>query len=181
MNAPLKELPLFSIEDVEFIYRKNFAGIEIGFDKAGEHNFNAKIPDDDVARQMQADGWPVKWSEPSKTHPNPEEHIPEPYIKVNIGFKFRPPAIWLIREINGQQRGTVITERTIATLDAAEFTKVDIVVRARHYDINGNQGYKAWLAEFYGHVETTDLGQKYAFLSESVGSSDEEYAPADPS
>lgn len=166
-NQPLRELPLLELEDVEFVYRTNFAGeARPPYDEAGDHYFNAKINPAD-ADVLARDGWNVKYTKAGPTHPNPEEHVPEPYIVVNIGFKFRPPTILLIKNINGVDRPTIISEKTIATLDSAEFTKVDCVVRARYYEMpSGQTGYKAWLAEFYGHVKTSDMGAKYAYLLE---------------
>lgn len=170
MNAePLRELPLFSIEGLEFVYKTNFAGEERPpYDDAGKRYFNAKIPDDNVARQMEAEGWNVKWTKPGPTHPNPEEHVPEPFIVVNIGFKFRAPTIVLIRD----GKPTYITEKTLTLLDSVEFESVDIVVRARRHEVNGG-GYKAWLAEFYGHQKLSDMGKKYAYLLEQVSPEDQ--------
>lgn len=177
MNQPLKELPVLSLNDLQFIYRKNFAGAAVGFDDEGDRNFNAILPDPQQALAMEADGWPVKRTKPGKNHPNPEEHIEQFYIKVNIGYKFRPPTIWMIREVDGQQKGTVITEKNISLLDSADFIRVDAVVRAVHYDNNGNTGYKVWLSEFYGTVQTTEVGNRYAFLMEdsSGPSEDNDY------
>lgn len=171
MPEPLKELPLFSIEDAEFIFTNNFSGEERPpYDKAGDRYFNLKLPDEAQARQMEADGWNVKWTSAGPNHPNPDEHVSEPWIKVALGFKFRAPTIFLIRD----GKGSLISERTVGVLDSTEFEKVDLVVRARHHDMNGG-GYKAWLAEFYGHVKMTDIGKKYAYLlDQTAGGEDPE-------
>jgi hypothetical protein len=169
---PLKELPLFSIEDVKFIYRTNFAGEERPpYDDAGDRYFNAGIPDEETAQRMLADGWNVKWTSPSKTA-TPEviaEFVPEPFIVVHLGFKFRAPQIILIRD----GKPSVITEKNTSLLDSTDFEGVDIVVRARRHEMNGG-GYKAWLAEFYGTVKLSDMGKKYAWLLDVQDSSNDD-------
>jgi hypothetical protein len=168
-HGPPRELPLLTIEDLEFIYNTNFAGEHRPpYDKEGERYFNAKI-NPEIAEQLDRDGWNVKWSKPGQNHPNPDEFVPEPYIVVSIGFKFRPPTILLIRN----DRPTVITEKTCGILDSTEFEKVDVTIRARYWqNEQGGSGYKAWLAEFYGHVRMTELGEKYAYLLDSTGGSE---------
>lgn len=169
-NQPLRELPLLNIEDAEFVYRQNFAGVaRPPYDDAGDHYFNVKLNPSD-AEALARDGWPVKETKPSN-NATPEvisEFVAEPYLVVHIGFKFRPPTIFLIR--NGNP--TVINEKTVGVLDSTEFSKVDCVVRARYYDNNGNRGYKVWLAEFYGHVNLSELGAKYAYLLDAVQGGD---------
>ena len=171
-GQPIKELPLFSIEDVKFVYRTNFAGEERPpFDEAGDRYFNAAIPSDEVAQQMAADGWNVKWTKPGKAAADEvvAEFVPEPYIVVALGFKFRAPQIILIRD----GRPSVITEKNVALLDSTEFETVDVVVRARHWEGPQGSGYKAWLAEFYGTVNLSDMGKKYAHLLDIPSSSDD--------
>lgn len=169
--TPLRELPLLEIEEVEFVYRTNFAGAERPpFDSEGDRYFNAKIPSNEQAEVMARDGWNVKWTKPGK-NATPEaiaEHVPEPYLTVALGFKFRAPTILLIKNINGVEKPTIITESNVSVLDSTEFTKVDCVVRARWYEMpSGQTGYKAWLAEFYGHVDLSGMGAKYAYLLDS--------------
>jgi hypothetical protein len=169
-NQPLRELPLLNIENAEFVYRQNFAGIaRPPYDEAGDHYFNVKV-DPNIAEALKNDGWNIAYTKPGKDAP-PEvvnEFIPEPFLKVAIGFKFRPPTVILIR--NGNP--TLITEKTIGALDSTEFTKVDCVIRARRHEMQGG-GYKAWLAEFYGHVNMSEIGAKYAYLLDQTSSDDD--------
>lgn len=169
---PLRELPLLNIEDLEFVFNTNFAGAaRPPYDEEGDRYFNAKI-DPTIADALERDGWKVKWTKPSK---NASEEVirefePEPYIVVSLGYKFRPPTIIMIR--NGNP--TVITEKTVGLLDSTEFTKIDAVIRARHWTGPAGEGYKAWLAEFYGHVHLSEIGAKYAYLLDSVQHDEDE-------
>ena len=172
-NQPLQELPLLTIEGVEFIYNTNFAGeARPPYDKAGERYFNARIPSDEQAEIMARDGWNVKWTKPSKTATQDiiDQHVPVPYLTVAVGFKFRPPTILMIRN----DRPVVISERTCGILDSTEFTKVDVTVRARWWENDSGKGYKAWLSEFYGHVQMSELGNKYAHLLDTPAPEDEQ-------
>lgn len=157
-QAP-RELPLLTIENLEFMYKPNFSGVQERFNDAGNRYFNAKI-DPEIAEALQRDGWNIKWSKPGQNHPNPEEHVPEPYVEVTVGYKFRPPEIILIRD----GRPTVITENTVALLDSTEFSNIDVVIRPRFWQNDQGSGYKAWLKSFYGTVEMDDLARKYAHL-----------------
>lgn len=171
-NQPMRELPLLNIEDAEFVYRTNFSGeARPPYDEEGDRYFNVKV-DPQIANALEQDGWKIKWTKPGQ-NASPEviaEFTPEPYVVVAIGFKFRPPTIFLIRN----DKPTVITEKLVGTLDSAEFEKIDLVIRARYWEGPAGSGYKAWLAEFYGHVKTSELGAKYAYLYDNLGSSDDE-------
>lgn len=171
-NQPLRELPLLNIEDLEYVYQTNFAGAaRPPYDEEGDRYFNAKI-DPTIAEALQRDGWNVKWTKPGKNASQEviDDFVPEPYIVVALGFKFRPPTIIMIR--NGNP--TVITEKTVALLDSTEFDKIDCVIRARYWEGPNGSGYKAWLAEFYGTVELSDIGSKYAHLLDAVQRPDDD-------
>lgn len=170
--APIQELPLLTIEDLEFVYRPNFTGIAERYNDEGNRYFNAKIPDTATAEALARDGWNIKWTKASKTHPNPSEHVPEPYLEVTVGFKFRPPKVILLRD--GRQ--TPLSEHTVGLVDSTEFTSIDVVVRARWWENDNGSGYKAWLKSFYGTVEMDDLDRKYnvepAIQNDSISEED---------
>lgn len=168
-NKPARELPLLVIEDLEYVYQTNFAGERERYNDEGNRYFNAKI-NPEIAEALARDGWNIKWTKPGKNHPNPEEHIPEPYVEVTVGFKFRPPTIVMIRD----DRPTAVTERNVGLLDSTEFDKIDVVIRARYWENDSGSGYKAWLKSFYGTVAMDDLDRKYAHLYEMTSEPAEE-------
>lgn len=175
LQSTLPPLPDLGIEGMEFVYRRNFEGRGETFNDPGNRYFNAKIPNDEMARRLEADGWNIKWTKPGQNHPDPESHVPEPYLEVAVGFTFRPPQIMLIkRKSNGEETPTVISENTASLLDSIEFTNVDVVIRARAYRMpSGTEGYKAYLKEFYGTTQLSDIGSKYAHLLASPAAVDE--------
>lgn len=158
-QAP-RELPLLVIEDLEYVYRTNFSGEAEKYNVLGNRYFNAAVPRD-IAEALERDGWNIKWTKPGANHPNPDEHVPEPYVEVTVGFKYRPPTIIMIRD----DRATPITESTVSLLDSTEFSKIDVVIRAVYWENDNGSGYKAWLKSFYGTVEMDDLDRKYAYLT----------------
>jgi hypothetical protein len=155
----IRELPNLTIRNLEFMYKPNFSGEAEKYNDAGNRYFNAKI-DPEIAEALQRDGWNIKWSKPGANHPNPEEHVSEPYVEVTVGFKFRPPTIVMIRD----QKVTPITEGTVSLLDSTEFSKIDVVIRPRYWENENGSGYKAWLKSFYGTVEMDELDRDYAHL-----------------
>lgn len=154
-----RELPDLIIEDLEFVYRPNFSGAVERYNKEGNRYFNAKI-NPEIAEALARDGWNIKWTKPGENHPSPNEFVPEPFVVVTVGYKFRPPTVVLIRD--GRQ--TAITENTIALLDSTEFENIDVAIRGVYWENDQGSGYKAWLKSFYGTVKMDDLDRKYAHL-----------------
>lgn len=164
-----REIPPITIEGVEFVYRPNFSGVKERYNDEGNRYFNAKVPPEMVDVLIR-DGWNIKYTKPGKTHPNPDEHVPEAYLEVTVGFQFRPPTIIMLRD----DKPTPVTERTVSLLDATEFESVDVVIRPYAWSLDsGESGVKAYLKSFYGIVEMDDLDRKYAHLmSGDMSSSD---------
>lgn len=169
-NQPLRELPLLTIEDAEFVYKTNFEGRAERYNAAGNRYFNVAVPPE-MAEALAADGWNIKWTKAGQNHPNPDEHVAQAYVEVTVGYKFRPPKVLMVRD----GRATPITESTISLLDSTEFSSVDIVIRARRWQgDDGSSGYKAWLKTFVGIVDMDDLDRKYAYLTTEPATSAEE-------
>lgn len=158
-SAPPRELPDLIIQDLEFMYRPNFSGRAERYNDEGNRYFNAKV-DPVIAEALAADGWNIKWSKPSATHPNPDEHVSEPYVEVTVGYKYRPPTVIMIRD----KRATPVTEETISLLDSTEFSNIDVAIRGVYWQNDSGSGYKAYLKSFYGTVEMDDLDRKYAHM-----------------
>jgi hypothetical protein len=175
MPFPLGQCPLppddIVIENAQFVYRPNFEGREERFNDEGDRYFNVRIPDN-IVDKVTADGWNIKWTKPSKSNPRPEEHIPEPYLEVNVGFKYRPPTILVIE--NGQETQLTVDEEkgidTVRILDGLEFEQFDVVIRGRNWENEASKqcGIKAWLKTFVGVVNVDEVLSKYARLREDA-------------
>lgn len=151
------DVPDIIIEGLEFMYRPNFEGRAEKYNDEGNRYFNAKIPSIEMAQRLAEDGWNVKFTKPSRNAPNPEEHVPEPYLEVTVGYAFRPPLVILIRD--GRQQP--IGENLVGAIDSMEFDNIDVSIRAYAWSNDTGSGIKAYLKEFYGTVTMDDLRRKY--------------------
>ena len=143
------------MEGVRLVFR-NFTGKEGPFNQEGARNFGVILPDD-VAEAMLADGWNVKYLEPRDEDEGEER---TPWLPVKVGYgKGRPPKITTINDLG---KKTTLNEETVETLDWADITNVDLIVRPYHYDVQGREGISAYVQTMYITVEEDALERKYA-------------------
>lgn len=141
----------FMIEDARIIFR-NFAGKEGQYNREGDRNFAVVLPED-VARQMLADGWNVRFLDAR------EEGDPDtPYISVAVSFKNRPPRVILLTSSSRTQ----LDEGSVETLDWADIKTADLIARGYDWDVNGKSGTKAYLQSLFVTIEEDALERKYA-------------------
>lgn len=147
------------LEDAEILYR-NFSGIEGQYNNAGSRNF-CVILDPARAEQMIKDGWNIK-----QTKVRDEGDEPRFYVQVQIGYKIRPPRIQMITKKRGKEMRTDVPEDLVSLLDWVDIEKVDMIIRPRHYNVNGNTGIKAYLKSLYITIAVDYLEEKYADVEE---------------
>lgn len=133
---------------------KNFAGAEGPYNKEGERSF-AIFLDDELAHQLLADGWNVKF--PKDRDFDGEEDTRQAHLAVSLTFNMFPPKIVLLNGTNV----TVLGEEEVGMLDWAEITDVDVVVRPYNWTVNGNSGVKAYLKAIYVTIQTDAFASKY--------------------
>lgn len=146
-----EEVKTFMIEDAQIIFR-NFSGKEGMYNREGDKNFSVVLPDD-LAAQMEADGWNVKYLKPRE-----EDDTPTPYIQVAVNFANRPPRVVMITST----ARTNLDDGAVAVLDWAEFRTVDMIGRAYDWVVNGKTGTKAYLQSLFVTIEEDALELKYA-------------------
>jgi len=144
------------MEGVRIIFR-NFSGKEGQYNREGDRNFGVILPPD-TAEVMAADGWNVKWLKPREDAED-DEATETPWLGVTVNFeKGKPPKIMLVTD-----RGrTALNEAMVDTLDWADITNVDLIVRPYSWDVNGRSGIKAYLQSMYVTIEEDELERKYA-------------------
>lgn len=140
---------------------KNFAGEARQYNPAGQRNFVLCLPDD-LAQQLQAEGWNVKWK-PGRHPEDPDEAQLVVKVKYNESGDdhSRDPIAYLIQG----RRKIALDGRTVATLDRLAPLNIDLVVRPYVWDINGNVGITAYLDEIY-YTAVEGLSSKYADYEE---------------
>ncbi len=140
---------------------KNFQGKEnLPYNKEGDRNVGVLL-DDELAEQLKADGWHVKYRPPRQ-----DDGYEQPWLSVKVKYGMYPPTIVLINS-NGKIR---LTEETVGQLDWTQIQKADMIIRPYEYpamlDKNGKEirpaGIAAYIKSLYVTVQEDDLAAKYA-------------------
>lgn len=154
-----------TIENARLFF-KNFSGEETQFNEAGKRNFGVALPAD-VAEEMLKDGWNVKVL---KSRDEGDE--PQPWVKVNVSYKNRPPRVVMIAERYNhatqefERVRTQIPEELVGMLDFADMANVDLTINPYTYDVQGRRGVSAYLGAIYVTVKMDALERKYASVPE---------------
>jgi hypothetical protein len=143
------------------IVRRNFTGLEAQFNPPGQRNFLVLLPDN-VAADMEADGWNVKYLQPKEDEVDGK---PQPFLKVKVNFEVdNPPQLVLVTE-----RGkTKLTKDEMLLLDFAEIINVDLIVSPYNWDVSGKTGVTAYLKKGYFTIQEDALDVKYADVADTA-------------
>lgn len=147
-----------TIEGARLIFR-NFEGRKDKFNLEGNRNFGVVLPTE-LALQMEADHWNVKWMDPRE-----DGEEPTAWISVKLRFDVRPPRATMVTS-KGQ---VLLNEQTIATLDQVELTNVDLILRAYDWVVNEKPGRTAYLQTIYATIFEDELMKKYSSDPTPVG------------
>lgn len=150
VTSPIK------IENARLIFR-NFQGKKTDYNDEGNRNFGVLLPDD-LAEQLEADGWNVKRLKPRDDAEDPTYE--QPWLPVKVKFGQIPP---ICEMITGRGR-TKIYEDTIDQFDWANIKQCDLIIRPYNYPaIQGRPaGVSAYLKSIYVTIQEDDLAEKYA-------------------
>ena len=140
------------IENARLIF-KNFSGEESKFNRGGNKNFCVLL-DHDMAQDLEAEGWNVKYLRPRE-----DGEEPAPYLQVTVAYGNIPPKVIMIAGRNKVPLDSI----TVGTLDYAEIRNVDLIIRPYNWTVNGKQGIKAYLKTMYVEIEQDAFASKYDF------------------
>lgn len=143
------------IEDAKIVFR-NFAGREGQYNREGDRNFCVIIPPD-IAEMMIADDWNVK-----KLKDKPDGTPGDFYLQVSVGFKGRPPNIFLISS-KGRVR---LGQHECELLDWVDIAKADVIVNPYRWQVRENRGVKAYVKALAITMNEDYLELKYADIPE---------------
>jgi hypothetical protein len=141
----------FMVENA-FIRFRNFSGKEARFNPAGVRTFTIDLPHD-VAQEMLADGWNVRYLEAREEG---DEDIP--IIQITVRFDIRPPRVVLITSNTRTQIG----EDSLEILDWADIENADLIARGFYWNVNGKSGTKAYLQSLFVTIREDALERKYS-------------------
>lgn len=145
------EAKTFMIEGARLIHR-NFSGKEGMYNAEGQRGFSV-IVTDELAEQLLADDWNVRYPKPDE-----EGVIGAPFVPVAVRFDVRPPRIVMITSVTRTNLG----EDTVDVLDWADFETVDLICRGYEWLVNGKSGVKAYVKSLFVTIEEDALERKYA-------------------
>lgn len=152
-----------NIENARIAFR-NFEGKEGRFNPKGRRNFCVLL-DDELAEELGADGWNVRWLEPKK-----EDDSRQAYIQVSVSFVNFPPKIMLITD----QGRRLLEESDVSILDWADIENVDLIIRPYHWEVNEKTGVKAYLKAMYVTLLVDKFEAKYKDVPDSAANNLEE-------
>lgn len=146
-----------NIENARIGFR-NFAGKEGRFNAKGIRNFCVFL-DDDIANDLERDGWNIKW-----LNPRDDSDDRQAYLSVAVRFSNIPPKIYQITS-----RGkTQLDEEVVIVLDYAEIINVDLTINPSSWEVSGKKGIKAYLKSMYVTIAEDAFADKYKDVPDSA-------------
>lgn len=139
------------LENVRLIFR-NFSGKETKFNRAGSRNFCVVIDDAETAQNLTNDGWNIR-----ALQPRDDEDAPTYYLNVAVSYNNFPPNVWMVTKHNKVR----LDEDTVGTLDDADISTADLIIRPYNWEVNGKEGVKAYLKTAYVTIEEDNFADKY--------------------
>lgn len=162
MNNQRKVTGTITIEGAKLIF-KNFSGKKTDYNDEGKKNFGLLL-DPELAEEMEADGWPVKYRPPREDDP---DQFAQPWISVKVKFGPYPPVVQLIKS-NGKIK---LTEDNIGQLDWSIIENADLVITPYNYPAMRGKpaGVTAYLKALYATIADDYLYKKYSNIPDLDG------------
>lgn len=163
MALPAKKpyLPNVTIKDATIRFR-NFAGRAEKYNAKGDRNFTIFLrPEDSEA--LTAMGLNVKTL---PVRPGYEEESPQDILKVKVKFGDYPPRLVMVTSRGRTQLG----EDEAMLLDAAEISKVDLILSPSYWEVDGNSGIACYLKAIYVTIVEDELEIAYGDIPDATSS-----------
>lgn len=152
MPPPPKKMDNLLIENANVMFR-NFAGRAQTYNTEGDRNFCIFLEPDQAA-YLKGIGYNVK-----QLRVKEEGDLPQDYLQVSMEYrKGRPPRVVVVTHKGKVDYG--IDE--IPVLDFADVKNWDVLINPFPWDVNGNQGIKAYLKAVYVTLDEDELEMRYS-------------------
>lgn len=140
------------VENARLIF-KNFSGNEGPYNTAGVRSFSLLLDTPELIQLFGDAGFNIKPLRMREEDTEQHYHLP-----VAVSYKAIPPEVYLVTA-NGK---VPLTEETIGNLDYSQIELVDLSIRPRFWELNGNSGIKAYLKKMFVTINQDPLDLKYA-------------------
>lgn len=156
-----KRIPNVIINNAGLIF-KNFQGKGSQYNAEGNRKFGVKL-EDELAEQLEKDGWNVKYLRPREDDP---EQYRQPWLEVKVKFNPYPPIAYLITS-RGKKK---LDEETIDQLDWSYIQSCDLKISPYQYpamvgkdgSIMRPAGIAAYLKAIYATIREDELEARYS-------------------
>lgn len=139
---------------------RNFEGREGTYNDKGDRSFVIFL-DNKTATDLEMDGWNIKWPK-ARPDISDEEDSRQPFLKVSVSFDYYPAKVYLIKETGAEEPNIEqMSEVSVKSLDWAELSNVDLVIRPYEWTVSGKSGTKAYLKAGYFTLIEDEFGRKY--------------------
>lgn len=155
--AETNERKKIQLDDVRILFR-NFTGLEGDYNAAGDRNFRVCLSDE-LAKQLQLEGWNVRYLKPRDV-----DDVPQAILEVSVKYGAFPPDIRIVA--NGKV--TRLTKDTVNLIDSADLERADIIISGYDWTMRGKSGKKAYLDVGYFVVRTNELAKRYGLDTENA-------------
>lgn len=140
------------IDGARITYR-NFAGRKDQFNPEGKRKFAVIIPSEDIAEQLQDDGWNVKVRAPRE-----EGDDPFMYLDVKVNPNSREPHVYI--DNSDGRRPTLLPNDLIDQLDELDIAYVDLDINPYEWEMRGQSGKSAYLRSIYVYLNTDRFAKR---------------------
>lgn len=155
-------IPEIRLSGARMVY-KHFSGEKDEFHAPGQMDFAVIIEDLDYARELEAQGWNIKYPKPNPEI-DPEEDSRRPTLKVKVAFDNTPPDVWtILKDENGEDIRRKLNHETVHRLDTLRFSNIDMLIVPYNWTHQSRTGVSAYLSQFYGTIEPVGFESKYGF------------------
>lgn len=140
------------------IFWLNFSGAERKYNPAGRRNFCVDI-DEELARQLIAEGWNIKIREPIEEGQDTKYHF-QCELRFNKENPAYDPEVYLIAD----QKMTRLYESDVHILDDAEILNVDLEINPHDWGTAKGEApaIKAYVKKMYVTIQPNIFDIKYA-------------------
>lgn len=83
-------------------------------------------------------------------------------LQIKIRYDFFPPTIWMV---SGNHK-KMLNEKTLVSLQSADFIDASICIRPYNWDVNGKAGVTPYVKYMYANVEEDPFADMYAYAKD---------------